>query len=164
MVLFQMDIQKNYQDQNNNSSELITLVMRDICRQGGLGTVRKWIQIGFDGVPYCIAYNIKEKLLQCLKCNVEIDEANTSLAFHLSQKHRVTDKSSLRGEKVFQDPSLRGEKVFKDFPLVPGAGQMKKILLLAMFSLCQNIFLEHLPDLLRYRTKFTRIYNKLWKP
>ena len=100
-------------DQNPNSRESITLVLKDLCRQGGLGTVRKWIRIGFGGIPFRIACDIKEKLLQCPKCNVEIDEANTSLAFHLSEKHGITDKSCLRGEKVFED--------------VPGAGHMEKI-------------------------------------
>ena len=38
-------------DQNHNSCESITLVLKDLCWQDGLGTVRKWIQIGFDGVP-----------------------------------------------------------------------------------------------------------------
>ena len=50
-------------DQNPNSRELITLVLKDLCRQGELGTVRKWIRIGFDGVSYRIACDIKEKLL-----------------------------------------------------------------------------------------------------
>ena len=50
-------------DQNANSRESITLVLKDLCRQGGLGTVRKWIRIRFDGVPYRIACDIKEKLL-----------------------------------------------------------------------------------------------------
>ena len=49
--------------------------------------MREWVRIRFDGVPYCIACDTKEKLLQCPKGNVEIDEANTSLAFHLSEKH-----------------------------------------------------------------------------
>ena len=60
----------------------------------------------------------------------------------MSEKHGVTDKSCLREEKVF-----------KDVLLVPGAGHMEKNLLLVIFVLCQNIFLEHLVDLLRCRTK-----------
>ena len=59
----------------------------------------------------------------------------------MSEKHGVTDKSCLSEEKVF-----------KDVLLVPGAGHMEKNLLV-IFVLCQNIFLEHLVDLLRCRTK-----------
>ena len=87
--------------------------MKDLCRRGDLGTVRKWIRIEFDGVPYCIACNIKEILLKCPKFNVEIDE--TILEFHLSEMHGVTGKSCLRGEKVS-----------KDVLLVPGASRMEK--------------------------------------
>ena len=102
-------------DQNPNSRESITLALKDLCGQGVQGTVIKWIRIRFDGVPYHIACDIKENSLQCPKCNVEIDETNTSLAFHLSEKHGVRDKSCLRGEKVF-----------KDVLLVPGVGHMEK--------------------------------------
>ena len=81
--------------------------MKDICRRGDLGTVRKWIRIEFDGVPYCIACSkeiVKEILLKCPTFNVEIDE--TILEFHLSEMHGVTSKSCLRGEKVSKDVLL----------------------------------------------------------
>ena len=61
------------------------------------------MQIGFDSVSCRTTFEIKEKLLQCPKCNLEIDEVNTSLAFHLSENHGVTDKLCLRGEKVFKE-------------------------------------------------------------
>lgn len=105
--------------------------------------MRKSIQIGFDGVPYVIACDIKGKFLQCPKRNVEIDEANdTNLTFHLSKKDGVTtDKSCLRGDEAF-----------KDVLLVPRAGHMEKNLL-AIFSLSGNMLLEYLADLLGFRTK-----------
>ena len=107
-------------DQNPNSRESITLVLKDLCRQGGLGIVKKGIRIGFDGVPYLIACDIKEKLFQCLKCNVEIDEANTSLAFHLSEKHEVTDKLCLMGRKSIQgcSTSARSRSYGKKNPAI----------------------------------------------
>ena len=95
----------------------MTLVLKDLCRRGGLGTVRKWIRIEFDGVPYCIACNIKEILLKCPKFNVEIDE--TILEFHLSEMHGVTGKSCLRGEKVSKDVLLVPEQVvWKKNPVI----------------------------------------------
>ena len=95
----------------------MTLVLKDLCRRGGLGTVRKWIRIEFDGVPYCIACNIKEILLKCPKFNVEIDE--TILEFHLSEIHGVTGKSCLRGEKVSKDVLLVPEQVvWKKNPVI----------------------------------------------
>ena len=103
----------------------MTLNLKDLCRQGGLGTVSKWIRIGFDGVPYRTACDVEEKLLKCPKYNGEIDEANTSLAFPISEKHRVTNMSCLPGQKVFEDVLL-----------VPVGGHMEKNLLLAIFLLC----------------------------
>ena len=118
--------------------------MKDLCRRGDLGTVRKWIRIEFDGVPYCIACNIKEILLKCPKFNVEIDE--TILEFHLSEMHGVTGKSCLRGEKVS-----------KDVLLVPGASRMeKKSLSLALLLLSQNVFVDNLADLLGVTTENSR--------
>ena len=107
--------------------------------------MRKWIRIGFDGVPYRIACDTKEKLVNFPKFNVEIDEANTSLALHLSEKHWVTDMSCLIIKKGIQDVIL-----------VPGTGHMEKNMLLAIFSLCRNIFLERLAELLGFRTKNSR--------
>lgn len=79
--------------------------------------MRKSTEIGFDGVPYVIACDIKEKFLQCPKRNVEIDEANgTNLTFHLSKKDGVTTYKSC----------LRGDEAFKDVLLVPRAVHMEK--------------------------------------
>ena len=99
-------------DQNPSSRELITLVLKNLCQQGGLRTVKKQIRIGFDGVPYCIACDIKEKSLKYAKWNVEIDEANASLEFHVSEMHTYLNHEKSR---------LRGEKVFKNVLLVSGA-------------------------------------------
>ena len=36
-------------DVNPNSHQTIKLVLESICKQGGIGSTRKWIKIGFDG-------------------------------------------------------------------------------------------------------------------
>ena len=130
-------------DQNPNSRELITVVLKDLCQQGGLRTVKKRIRIGFDGVPYCIACDIKEKSLKYPICNVEVDEANTSLEFHLSKMHTYLNdrKVTFKRRKSIQERSTSVK-----------SGRMEKYLL-AIFLLCQSIFLEHLVDLLGFRTK-----------
>ena len=133
-------------DQNPNSRELITLVFKDLCQQGGLRTVKKQIRIGLDGVPYRIACDVKEKSLKYPKCNVEIDEANTSLEFHLSEMHTY-----LNHRKVM----FKRRKSIQERSTSVRSGHMEKYLL-AIFLLCQRIFLEHLVDLLGFRTKNSR--------
>ena len=38
-------------DVSSSSRQTIKLVLENLCKQGGLGSIRKWIRIGFDGVP-----------------------------------------------------------------------------------------------------------------
>ena len=47
-------------DVNPNSCQTIKLVLENLCKQGGVGSIRKWIRIGFDGVPYRIASNLRK--------------------------------------------------------------------------------------------------------
>ena len=108
--------------------------------------MKKRIRIGFDGVPYCIACDMKEKSLKYPKCNVEIDEVNTSLEFHLSEMHTYLNhrKVTFKRRKSTQERSTSVR-----------SGHIEKYLL-AIFLLCQRIFLEHLIDLLGFRTKNSR--------
>ena len=36
-------------DVNSNSRQTIKLVLENLCKQGDVGSIRKWIRIGFDG-------------------------------------------------------------------------------------------------------------------
>ena len=42
-------------DVSPNSRQTIQLVLENLWKKGGVGSIRQWIRIGFDGVPYRIA-------------------------------------------------------------------------------------------------------------
>ena len=98
--------------------------------------------MAFDGVPYRIAKDIRDQLLICPICNLEVDTATLTFKCHLSDVHRMND-----------DDSVSAVPVFKDVLLVPDAGHMEKNLLLAIFSLCRHEFLERLADMFGFQSK-----------
>ena len=52
-------------DENPNSRASIKTVLEKLCEQGELENKRKWVRLGFDGVPYRIATNLRSEVVQC---------------------------------------------------------------------------------------------------
>ena len=55
-------------DVSPNSRQTIQFVLENLCKGGGVGSIRKWVRIGFDGVPYRIASNLRKEILVCSIC------------------------------------------------------------------------------------------------
>ena len=78
-------------DVNPNSRQTIKLVLDNLCKQGGVSSIRKWIRIGFDGVPYRIALNLREEILVCSICKSQIDTIVSSFESHVKENDTLTE-------------------------------------------------------------------------
>ena len=113
-------------------------MLENLCKQGGVGSVRKWIRIG--GVPYRIASNLREEILVCSICKSQIDTQVSSFESDVRENHTLIENPT---SNLF----------FGNVPLVVGAGHMEKNLLLAVFRLCRKLFIEKLAHRLGFHSK-----------
>ena len=60
-------------DENPNSRASIKTVLEKLCEHSELGNKRKWVRLVVDGVPYRIATNLRNEVVQCLICQSVID-------------------------------------------------------------------------------------------
>ena len=58
---------------NPNSYETVKQVLLNFLEQAEVPQKRKWVRVGFDGVPYRIAADLIENMKQCTICNALID-------------------------------------------------------------------------------------------
>lgn len=125
---------------NPNSRENLKKVVKGISNQVSLANERKWVRLGFDGVPYRIVQSIIENLVICESCGAEIDLKNGQFETHAKDKHGSYD-------------SVTSRVLYENILLVPGAGHIEKNLLIIVFRLCRSIFLEYLTDCLGFKSK-----------
>ena len=74
---------------NPNSYQTIREVLQNLLLQAGVLTKREWVRIGFDGVPYRIAYDLIENTMQCDICKELIDIKVSSTIDHHVWKNSV---------------------------------------------------------------------------
>ena len=127
-------------DVNPNSCQTIKLVSENLCKQGGVGSIRKWIRIGFDGFLYRIASNLRKEILVCSICKSQIDTKVSSFESHVKEN-----------QTLIENPT--SDLFFGNVLLVVGAGHMEKNLLLAVFRLCRKLFIEKLAYRLGFHSK-----------
>ena len=58
---------------NPNSYETVKQVLLNFLEQAEVPQKRKWVRVGFDGVPYRKAADLIENMKQCTICNALID-------------------------------------------------------------------------------------------
>ena len=126
-------------DLNPNSIESIKTLLRNLKEQSGVGKQRKWVRMGFDGVPYGIASSIIDNTVVCSVCKQELNISKRPFSEHAEAEHP--------GQEV------ECTKLFDDVLLVPGTGHMEINLLRAVFALCKDICVDHIADLLGFRSK-----------
>ena len=56
-----------------NSYETVKQVLLNLLEQAEVPQKRKWVHVGFDGVPYRIATDLIKNMKQCTICNALID-------------------------------------------------------------------------------------------
>ena len=127
-------------DVNPNSRQTIKLVLENLCKECGVGSIRKWIRIGFDGVPYRIPSNLRKEILVCSICKSQIDTKVSSFESHVKENHTLIENPT-------------SDLCFGNVLLVVGAVHMEKKLLLAVFRLCKKLFIEKLAYRLGFRSK-----------
>ena len=125
---------------NPNSYETIKTVLENLREQAGVGKEKTWRQVGFDGIPYCIASEIIEHMRLCLLCNDIIDISITSGKNHAKEKHSYCAK-------------VQFDYYYGNILLTPGSGHMEKNLLLALFQSCLPIFIKEVADKLGFKSK-----------
>lgn len=123
---------------NPNSKTAIKHVLTEIKKQGELGEKRKWVRVGFDGVPYNIALGLMESLVVCEVCEAEVERSKF-------ESHVLKYHADLQ--------NVAHKKVFGDLLLVPGAGHMEINMLRAFFSLCKEFCLNHAASCLGFCSK-----------
>ena len=127
-------------DGNPNSSKTVKALLQNLAGQADVGKRRKWIRVGFDGVPYNIAASLIDNVVVCNVCGAEVDTKKQPFAQHIQSNHPgQTDI----GHKLLFDYIL----------LTPGAGHIEINLLRAIFKLCKHICLWHIADRLGFKSK-----------
>ena len=107
-------------DVSPNSRQTIQLVLENLWKKGGVGSIRKWIRIGFDGVPYRIAWNLRKEILVCSICKSQIDTKVSSFESHVKENHALIENPT-------------SDLFFGNVLLVVGAGHMEKKLIAGSF-------------------------------
>lgn len=128
---------------NPSSRASLKLVLSEISNQAKIGTDRKWIRLGCDGVPYRIVDDIIKKVVVCQECKQEIDLSKISFTKHVEIYHKDTQ-------------NVQYKLSFPHILLVPGAGHIEKNLLIRVFRLCNRIFMDYLAGCLGFRSKRAR--------
>ena len=109
---------------NPNSYETVKQVLLNILEQAEVPQKRKWVRVGFDGVPYRIAADLIVNVKQCTICNALIDLKVETEDEHHEECHSEKENIILK-------------KAFGRILLMCGAGHMEKNLLLATFKFCK---------------------------
>ena len=97
---------------NPNSYKSIKIVFKNLQDQSEVGKKRKWVRIGFDGVPYRMASQIIKNTIECLSCKNEF-------------KNKIIYQSNLP-ECAGSADQNNFRKSFENILLVTGAGHMEK--------------------------------------
>ena len=100
-------------------------MLEKLCEQGELGKKRKWVCLGFDGVPYRTATNLHNEVVQCLICQSVIDTKLEKFENHLKKEHAEHENVSY-------------DLYFGDMLLAVGAGHMEKICYLLFVDSAEN--------------------------
>ena len=124
---------------NPNSRETVKYVLREISNQCMGGSLRKWIRIGCDGVPYNIAVKLLDEIYVCSNCSSHIDLKEQSIEDHVNRSPDCNDADK--------------PKLFDSILLVPGPGHIELNILRAVFSFTRKIFMEKLADMLGFSSK-----------
>lgn len=103
------------------------------------GSLRKWIRIGCDGVPYNIAVKLLDGIYVCSNCSSHIDLKEQFIEDHLNRSPDCNDADK---PKLF-DSNLLG----------PGPGHIELNILGAVFSFTRKIFMEKIADMLGFSSK-----------
>lgn len=125
-------------DMNPNSYDTISRVLVNIMKEAGVGTVREWVRVGFDGVPYRLAEDLIQNVVQCARCDDIFDS---------SSKKKIKNHSE---HCVAEDHELK--KIFQNLLLVTGSGHMEKNLILAIFTFLKDIMLGEVASKLGFRS------------
>ena len=125
-------------DLNPNSYLTVKTLLHNLRDQAEVGVKRKWLRVGFDGVPYGIASSLIDNTVVCNSCDKEMNIAKTPFQQHVESEHPGQD--------------IEYTKVFRDIFLVPGAGHIEINLLRAIFGICKHICLDHISDRLGFRS------------
>lgn len=129
-------------DCNPNSYKAIYDVLESLIKQGGVGELRKWIHIGFDGVPLRMAWELITSIYQCKKCKEIFDFLDIPLEEHSKEKHP---------DETFAKEDF--ELYFGKLLLAVGAGHMEKNILLAVMQLTKLIFMDTVCDKLGFKSE-----------
>ena len=113
--------------------------MKNLRDQPEVGKKRKWIRIGFDGVPYRMASQIIKNTIECLPCENEFKNKNM-------YQSNLPGCAGSADENNFRKP-------FENILLVREKKYMEKNILQALFKFCSHIFLEELADRLGFKSK-----------
>ena len=109
---------------NPNSNEAVKQVLLNLLEQAEVPQKRKWVRVGFEGVPYRIAADLIENMKQCTICNALIDlKVGTEGGHH--------EECQPEEENIFL------KKGFRRILLTCGAGHMRNNFLQATFKLCK---------------------------
>lgn len=130
---------------NPNSRDSITEILKQIKTQTGVGSDRKWIRLGFDGVPYNIADSIIESLIICDICQQEIDTQKGSFDAHIESNHPGVNNATKR-------------KIFGDILLTPGKGYMEINMIRSLFSICKLYCIQKAAYCLGFRSTKAKDY------
>ena len=109
---------------NPNSYETVKEVFLNLWEQAEVPQKRKWVRVGFDGVPYRIAADLIENVKQCTICNTLIDL-------------KVETEDKQHEECHPDEENIVLKKALGRILLTCGAGHMEKNLLLATFKFCK---------------------------
>ena len=109
---------------NPNSFEAVKQALLNLMEQAEVPQKRKWVRVGFEGVPYRIAADLIENMKQCTICNALIDlKVGTEGGHH--------EECQPEEENIFL------KKGFRRILLTCGAGHMRNNFLQATFKLCK---------------------------
>lgn len=125
---------------NPNSRQTIKHVLKELLRQGNVPNERKWIRIGFDGVPYRIADSLINDIVICGVCGEEVDLQKKSFDFHISSVHPGMTNVAHR-------------QLFDSVLLALGAGHVEINSIRTLFRLCKPIFLDYVSGVLGFKSQ-----------
>ena len=100
-------------------------MLEKLCEHSELGNKRKWVRLVVDGVPYRIATNLRNEVVQCLICQSVIDTKLEKFENHLKKEHAEHENVSY-------------DLYFGDMLLAVGAGHMEKICYLLFVDSAEN--------------------------
>ena len=129
-------------DCNPSGYEALYVVLEDLLRQAGIGVLRKWVRIGFDGVPARMALELILAIVKCKDCGEIFDQFHVSKEDHFKTVHPA---------KQFSEDSFF--LYFGKLLVTIGAGHMEKNILLAIMKISKPLFMDIACDVLGFKSE-----------